>query len=49
MYFCTDGLNAPQAYNQGVEADRKLHGQHTPYYIPSGYPNERKLWFLIMV
>ena len=33
----------PQAYNQGVEADRKLHGQHTPYYIPSGYPNERKI------
>jgi hypothetical protein len=33
----------PQAYQQGTEADRKLFGQHTPYYIPSGLPNERKI------
>ncbi|WP_111685501.1 aryl-sulfate sulfotransferase [Winogradskyella tangerina] len=33
----------PQAYRQGTEANRELYGQHTPYYIPSGFPNERKL------
>lgn len=33
----------PQAYNQGTSTDRKLFGQHTPYYIPSGLPNERKI------
>ena len=33
----------PEAYNQGTVLDRKLFGQHTPYYIPSGFPNERKI------
>ncbi|MTE27961.1 aryl-sulfate sulfotransferase [Winogradskyella ouciana] len=33
----------PQAYGQGTEMDRKLYGQHTPYYIPTGLPNEGKL------
>ncbi len=33
----------PQAYRQGTEANRQLYGQHTPYYIPTGFPNERKL------
>ncbi|NNE32159.1 MAG: T9SS type A sorting domain-containing protein [Winogradskyella sp.] len=33
----------PQAYRQGTENDRKLYGQHTPYYIPEGLPNEGKL------
>ncbi len=33
----------PQAYDQGTEADRQLYGQHTPYYIPTGFPNERKI------
>lgn len=33
----------PEAYNQGNSVDRKLYGQHTPYYIPSGFPNERKI------
>lgn len=33
----------PQAYRQGTAADQKLFGQHTPYFIPSGYPNEGKL------
>jgi len=33
----------PQAYDQGTETDRQLYGQHTPYYIPTGLPNERKI------
>jgi hypothetical protein len=33
----------PQAYRQGTEDDRKLYGQHTPYFIPSGLPNEGKI------
>ncbi len=33
----------PQAYRQGTEVNRELYGQHTPYYIPTGFPNERKL------
>lgn len=33
----------PQSYDQGTEADRKLYGQHTAYYIPSGLPNGRKI------
>ena len=33
----------PQSYRQGTESDKKLFGQHTPYYIPSGYPNEGKI------
>lgn len=33
----------PQSYRQGTEADRSLYGQHTPYYIPTGLPNERKI------
>jgi hypothetical protein len=33
----------PQAYRQGTEADRTLFGQHTPYFIPSGLPNEGKI------
>lgn len=33
----------PQAYDQGTALDRTLFGQHTPYYIPSGFPNERKI------
>lgn len=33
----------PQAYRQGNESDRQLYGQHTPYYIPTGLPNERKI------
>ena len=30
----------PQAYRNGTSADRKLFGQHTPYFIPAGFPNE---------
>ena len=33
----------PQAYRQGTEADRTLFGQHTPYFIPDGLPNEDKI------
>ncbi len=33
----------PQAYDQGTETDRQLYGQHTPYYIPTGLQNERKI------
>ncbi|RZN80257.1 MAG: T9SS type A sorting domain-containing protein [Winogradskyella sp.] len=33
----------PQAYDQGTVGDRKLFGQHTPHYIPSGLPNARKI------
>jgi len=33
----------PQAYRQGTESDRTLFGQHTPYFIPDGYPNAGKI------
>ncbi|APY08992.1 hypothetical protein BWZ20_12100 [Winogradskyella sp. J14-2] len=33
----------PEAYRQGTPADRTLFGQHTPYFIPVGFPNERKI------
>ena len=33
----------PEAYRQGTNIDRKLFGQHTPYFIPPGLPNENKI------
>lgn len=33
----------PQSYDMGDETDRRLYGQHTPYYIPSGLPNADKI------
>jgi len=33
----------PAAYRQGDATDQKLFGQHTPYIIPSGMPNEGKI------
>jgi hypothetical protein len=33
----------PQAYNQGVETDRKLYGQHYPYIIQTGLVDEGKI------
>ena len=33
----------PQAYRQGTDQDRKLFGQHKPYIIPEGLPNEGKI------
>lgn len=33
----------PQAYKQGTSAERTLYGQHTPYFIPDGLPNEGKI------
>lgn len=33
----------PQAYKRGTEADQKLFGQHTPYFIPDGLPDARKI------
>jgi len=33
----------PEAYNMGTDEDRRLFGQHFPYLIPQGYPNEAKL------
>ncbi|WP_299115356.1 aryl-sulfate sulfotransferase [uncultured Winogradskyella sp.] len=33
----------PEAYGNGTSTDRKLFGQHTPYFIPAGLPNEGKI------
>ncbi|WP_299129581.1 aryl-sulfate sulfotransferase [uncultured Winogradskyella sp.] len=33
----------PIAYRNGTTDDRKLFGQHTPYFIPTGFPNENKI------
>jgi len=33
----------PEAYKQGTPNDRKLFGQHSPYFIESGLPNENKI------
>ncbi|WP_422104983.1 aryl-sulfate sulfotransferase [Winogradskyella sp.] len=33
----------PMTYRQGNIDDRKLFGQHFPYIIPSGLPNENKI------
>ncbi|WP_411895999.1 aryl-sulfate sulfotransferase [Winogradskyella sp. A2] len=33
----------PQAYRQGTETERTLFGQHSPYIIPDGLPNEDKI------
>ncbi|MCI2228462.1 aryl-sulfate sulfotransferase [Polaribacter sp. MSW13] len=33
----------PQSYRQGTEADRKLFGQHTPYFIEEGLEDEGKI------
>jgi len=33
----------PAAYRQGTVEDRKLFGQHSPYFIETGLPNEDKI------
>jgi hypothetical protein len=33
----------PQAYRQGTETERTLFGQHSPYFITDGLPNEDKI------
>jgi hypothetical protein len=33
----------PEAYGNGLSTDRKLFGQHTPYFIPESYPNGGKI------
>ncbi|WP_412984033.1 aryl-sulfate sulfotransferase [Pontimicrobium sp. IMCC45349] len=33
----------PEVYKRGDENDKKLFGQHYPYVIPPGYPNEGKI------
>ncbi|WP_218841854.1 aryl-sulfate sulfotransferase [Winogradskyella ursingii] len=33
----------PEVYRQGTLNDRKLFGQHTPYFIEPGLPNEDKI------
>ncbi|WP_179354546.1 aryl-sulfate sulfotransferase [Winogradskyella vidalii] len=33
----------PKSYNQGTEADRKLYGQHSPYFIESGLTDAGKI------
>lgn len=33
----------PLAYRQGTQANRQLFGQHMPYIIPEGLPNEGKI------
>ncbi len=33
----------PQSYDQGIEADRKLFGQHDVHFIPAGMPNAGKI------
>lgn len=33
----------PQSYRQGTENDRRLFGQHNPYWIPNGLDDEGKI------
>ncbi len=33
----------PEAYRRGTSDDRTLFGQHSPYFIESGLPNENKI------
>ena len=33
----------PQAYDQGIDEDRQLFGQHYPHWIPASYPDGDKI------